>query len=494
MTALRSHPEANLRRLMDLLEVGDLAGVDRHLARYEGFAATQPEYRRHAATLQAMRALLAGRLGDAETLVAQAFDLARQAQAPDAALVHVLQLFALRRDQGRLEEVEPTLRAVYERHPANRSLQTGLTLLLGETGRDDEARRRLDRLAANAFAAIPRDAHDVNALDQAARACHALGDAHRARQLYERLSPYASRNVVAGLAYACGGPVAGTLGLLAVTLHRFDDAAAHFDAALAMCRRLGAPACTAHVERAYGAMLLARGNAGEATRAAALLDDAVAVYAALGMDAHVVRTQALRPRSVRPGDRGPVFQRSGSSWRVTFDGREARVADGDAVRHLAVLVQQPGRALHVVDLAGPAHTDETGAPLSPAVRARLARRQRLAELRLDLEAAARAGDGGRAAALQADLDTVVAELAMACGLAARDASTLDHLTRTVTAAIRDAIAALGREHPSLGRHLRAAVRLGTFCVYGHDGNDAGTRADARARWAGGVPGGAGDNP
>jgi tetratricopeptide (TPR) repeat protein len=478
MSLPRPHPEANLRRLIDLLEVGDLAGVDRHVTRFDDLAAMQPELQRHAVTLRAMRALLAGRLPDAEQAIEEAFELGRRAQAPDAALVHMLQLFVLCREQNRLDEAEPALRATLARHPTNRSLQAGLTLLLAETHREDEARKHLDRLAANAFAAIPRAANDVNALDQVARACHLLGDAVRARELYDRLVPYAARNVVVGLAYACTGPVAGTLGLLATTCRRFDLAEVHFEAALTMGHRLSAPPCIAHVERAYGAMLLERGVE-DPNRAAGLLDDAIAIYAALGMRAHVARTQVLRPRSARPRDRRVAMRRAGADWIVTFDGRELRVADAPGLRHLATLVRQPGRAFHAVDLAGAARLDAPERASSPVERTRLARRQRLAELRMDLEEARRADDDQRAAGIETELDAVVAELAHADALALEGG--VDAVTRTVAAAVRDAIGGFAGEHPALGRHLHDTLRLGAFCMYAPEGGDVGRDAHPRPR-------------
>jgi hypothetical protein len=35
----------------------------------------------------------------------------------------------------------------------------------------------------------------------------------------------------------------------------------------------------------------------------------------------------------------------------------------------------------------------------------------------------------------------------------------------VTVRLRDAVARIEAAHPPLGRHLRAAVRTGTWCVY-----------------------------
>ena len=54
------------------------------------------------------------------------------------------------------------------------------------------------------------------------------------------------------------GPVARYLGICAATTGRWDEAAAHFEDAMAMNERLGARPLLAHTQAHYGRMLHAR--------------------------------------------------------------------------------------------------------------------------------------------------------------------------------------------------------------------------------------------
>jgi tetratricopeptide (TPR) repeat protein len=461
----------HLWRLIDLLELGDIAGVDRDIARYTELAEElrQPYYRWHAAALRAMRALLAGRLAQAETLIEHAFALGQKAHTPNVNLLYMVQLFTLRREQGRLAELEYPLLTLAEQYPTIPACKSGLALLFAETARLTEARAWFERLAATDFAELPRDAHYLNALDELAQTCHALGDGVRAQRLYERLLPYAGRNVVVGFADACDGPVTRYLGLLATTFGCFDAAADHFEEALAMTRRLGAAPYTAHVERDYAGMLLARGSPGDPARAARLLEDAAAIYEALGMSAYLPRTRALRPAPPDPApDRRRTFRHDGAYWTLAFDGREVRARDTKGLRYLAELVHHPGRALHVVDLAGGWCVDSTVVPPTPDARARVAYRQRLTELRTELADAERMHDLARTTTLRDELEAVASELASIYGLrgaASRTGGAVDRARKAVTKCIRGEIRRLARVHEPLARHLMNAVHTGVFCVY-----------------------------
>ena len=59
---------------------------------------------------RSMRAFMRGRFEDSERLAQQAFAIGQQLQTETAAGVFGLQMFALRREQGRLKEVEPIVR------------------------------------------------------------------------------------------------------------------------------------------------------------------------------------------------------------------------------------------------------------------------------------------------------------------------------------------------------------------------------------------------
>ena len=67
-----------------------------------------------------------------------------------------------------------------------------------------------------------------------------------AAELYERIRPLAGGCVMLGLSYlGWEGPWTRVLGLLAASLERWDEAGAHFEDAIARCRRLGARPCLA---------------------------------------------------------------------------------------------------------------------------------------------------------------------------------------------------------------------------------------------------------
>jgi tetratricopeptide (TPR) repeat protein len=113
--------------------------------------------------------------------------------------------------------------------------------------------------------------------------CTFLGDRARAAILYQLLLPYAGRNVVVGNAAACYGALSRYLGALATTLGRWDEAAQHFEDALAMNARMEAWPWLAHTQYQYATMLLARDQSGDREKARELLRAALATARELGM-------------------------------------------------------------------------------------------------------------------------------------------------------------------------------------------------------------------
>jgi hypothetical protein len=65
-------------------------------------------------------------------------------------------------------------------------------------------------------------------------------------------------------------------------------------------------------------------------------------------------------------------------------------------------------------------------------------------------------------------DALIQQLTSAYALGGRrrqTGSTAEPARTAVTARIRDAIRHIEHIHPAFGRHLRSAIRTGTFCVY-----------------------------
>ena len=240
--------------VVDLLELGDVEGADIQISAASDLAdALQlPLYRWWTAVMRCTRAQIAGDFALAEKLAGEALELGQRGQAESATNYYAMALFNIRREQGRLGELEVAVRRFIEMYPAIPAWRCTLALLLVELGRPDEARGVFEALAAPGFDALPRDANWLIAVTLLAEVCGALGDAARAAELHRMLEPYAGRNVIVGRAATCNGAAARLLGILAATMGDWDAASARFDEADALHAAMGARPWIAHTAGARG--------------------------------------------------------------------------------------------------------------------------------------------------------------------------------------------------------------------------------------------------
>jgi class 3 adenylate cyclase/tetratricopeptide (TPR) repeat protein len=273
-------------KIVDLLELGKIAEVDGELDDFARLAeeSKHATYRWDAAVCYAMRAILDGRYAEGEALMERALEIGRNAQGQTfvAALFYQIQLFRLRRQQGRLVELEEGTKAFVSRYAALPG-RVALGLLYAELGRIDEAREELRKVAAQDFADLTEDYNLPAALTQLADLVSSVGDAERAGQLYDRLLPHDGRVAMQGATADSNGAVARYLGLLAATLGRWDDAERHFLSALAMHQRMGALPLLAHTQHDYAVMLMRRNAPGDAGTAGQLHAEASSTATRLGM-------------------------------------------------------------------------------------------------------------------------------------------------------------------------------------------------------------------
>jgi DNA-binding SARP family transcriptional activator len=290
--------------VVDLLELGDVQGADIQIAAATKLAEAlqRPIWLWWTSLLHCTRAQLAGRFDDAERLATETLEIGRHGQAENAVNYYAQAMFNIRREQGRLAEVEPSVRRFIELYPAVPAWRAALALLLLELGRVGEAKAEFDALAD--FSSVPRDANWLIAVTLLAEVCGALGDGERAAVLYELLKPYAGRTVVVGRAATCNGSASRLLGILATVLRSWELAEGHFLDALGTHERMGARPWTARTQVAYAEMLLARRAKGDKARARELLADAVLAADALGMPVVAERARGLVPAgSAGPGGR-----------------------------------------------------------------------------------------------------------------------------------------------------------------------------------------------
>jgi DNA-binding SARP family transcriptional activator/tetratricopeptide (TPR) repeat protein len=248
-------------RLIALMELGDLRSVDAEVTAMALLAEElrQPAQLWYVAATRANLALLTGRFDEAEDLISRALELGRHAMSRDATLSSRLQLFLLRREQNRLEEIEGTIRQSIQDYSTRPVFRCALILLLCDLGREDEASAALDQLAAGAFADIPVDNEWLFCMSFLADASERLGAANYAGALYDLLLPHAGRNASNADEISLGD-VSRSLGNAATALKRWDDAVRHFEAALDANARMGAQPWLARTRRDYARMLRARGR------------------------------------------------------------------------------------------------------------------------------------------------------------------------------------------------------------------------------------------
>jgi class 3 adenylate cyclase/tetratricopeptide (TPR) repeat protein len=288
--------EALWPRSYALLESGEMVAADQANDELSRLAEerNRPFTIYLAAVFRTTRAAMSGRFEESERLAQQALAIGQRVQTEAASGIFGQQMFALRRQQGRLKEVEPVVRMFVQQNSAAAAWRPGLAVIYSELGLTDDARKEFEELAQEDFADLPPDVAWLGTMTYLVDVCTFLEDRARAATLYQILKPFDGANVVVGSGIACHGALSRYLGALATVLERWDDAVRHFDDALAMNARMNALPWLAHTQERYAAMLLARGDSGDRDKAAALLDEALATARELGMRALEERITAAK--------------------------------------------------------------------------------------------------------------------------------------------------------------------------------------------------------
>ena len=185
----------------------------------------------------------------------------------------------------------------------------------------------------------------------------------------------------------------------------------------------------------------------------------------------------------------------GEYWTLAFADRLIRLRDSKGLRQLALLLREPGREFHVLDLLAridPAEIDSRASPIDHEelaqltvrsalgedgsapldAQARAAYKQRLVELTDELEEAREFQDDERVARIEDEIDLYKRELKTAFGLrggrSPKARSAAEQARVNVTKNIGRALDLIETKHESLGRLLKSTVRTGIFCSYRPD--------------------------
>jgi DNA-binding CsgD family transcriptional regulator len=251
----------------------------------------QPFYLHVAEHYGSAIALSDGLLGAAEAMAHRSEEAGRLLTGREATGTYGIQMFSLRREQGRLAELAPVIRVLAGGDRERGSWRPGFAALLAELGMEAEARRELDLIAAERLEPF-RETLWLASLTYLADACVAIRHERIAELVYPELARHAGTNVMIGHLVAYYGSADRYLGMLACALGERDLAAKHFEAALALNEAMGARTWLAHTSYEYGRMLLARDGASD-ERAFRLLRRAEELAISNGLSALIGRVGAL---------------------------------------------------------------------------------------------------------------------------------------------------------------------------------------------------------
>ena len=435
-----------------------------------------------------------GRLEEFERLAQEALALGQEEQNPTALFFFGFQYTFLAVLRGRFAEVEQLVLSHAGSFPLMMdSYRALLVSIYATAGRTSEARAELERFAARGLAGLPRDILWTGVVTNLASACFLLGEAACAAELYPLLAPYAGQ-LLAPIV-ACLGSMDRSLGQLAATMRRWEDAERHFQAALEMNERMHQWLHLAFTQADYARMLVERGDPRDRAKIDLLRADSSALMARLGMDDLLAAAQA--PPAGDPDRKRPDvadasapnvcrFQKEGEFWSVAYQGRVSRLRHRKGFEYLAQLLRSPERAFAALDLAIgngniPASADtrretvtgfsattcgDTGPALDRAAMDQYRRRR--AELQDEIAEAERMNDSLRASRFEEEAAFIAQQLASELGLGGRHRharSAAERSRSAVTKGIRGAIHAIQRADSVLGRYLAAHVRTGHVCAY-----------------------------
>ncbi|MGI8729053.1 MAG: ATP-binding protein [Solirubrobacteraceae bacterium] len=486
-------------RILGLMELGDWVAVDIELATHARLAdeLRDPLHLWYTPLFEANRAMLDGRLADAERLAEQAYATGHGVQPQNAAQLYAVQILILRTQQGRLGELLQSLEEFARRYPATPVWRAAAAFAQAQTERTGEARRSFEELCAGGLADVPRDSEWLSTIALLIVTGMHLKDPRRTATLGALLEPYAELAVITGRGSTCLGPVSRFIGIAAMSAGRFDEAIAAFESALELAGRWGAAPQVAALRLELAEALTAAKV--DLERARLLRSQGLQAARRLELHGLVERSElagdglapvrapaALALRSPGPASAGPAaFFRRGDVWTIVRGERPVVLPNAKGLAHIARLLAAPRVEFHALDLVAGAHDRGASAAAAAASgielrrgsgdagpvldgQAKAAYKERVVDLQQEIEEAESFNDPERASHAREELAFLSRELAGAVGLGGRDrrsGSDAERARVNVTRAIRTALARVAEQDPALGRSLGKAIRTGTFCVY-----------------------------
>lgn len=314
----------------------------------------QPLFRVLDRQAAALLATGEGRFADAEAHAREANDLGQFLSARDASGGFGVQMFSIRREQGRLDEARPVVEAIAKHGDEGAAWRPALALLYAELGMVEEASAQVESLVADGQVRIPHDSMRVAALAYLTDAAAITGATDAAEVLYRELEPMRGLVIQAGSFLAAYGAADRFLGSLATLRGRDSLAEQHFEAALRLETTASMPAWAVRTQLAYGRFLA--GGRENTARAATLLRFAADTGGRLGMAPVATEASALldglRPEpGAHPVTAAGLTPRELAVLRQLVEGRSNRqigsalnISHHTAANHVRAILLKAGCA------------------------------------------------------------------------------------------------------------------------------------------------------
>ena len=282
--------------VVDLLELGDVAGADIQIDAASALAAVvqRPLYLWWTSLFRCTRAQLSGEFAEAERLAGETLAIGQRGHAENALHYYAMAMFNIRREQGRLGEVEEAVARFIEMYPAIPAWRCTQALMHLELGR---ARRGARGVRGRRRAGLRRAPARRQLADRADPRRRGVRGARRRRAGARAATTCSRRTAAATCSWAARrAATAARRGCSACSpsvLGEWDEAERRFFEAREMHVRMGARPFLARTELAWAEMLLARGEPGDDAAARERLAEAIVIADALGMVAVAERARAL---------------------------------------------------------------------------------------------------------------------------------------------------------------------------------------------------------
>ncbi|MEO7803141.1 MAG: adenylate/guanylate cyclase domain-containing protein [Actinomycetota bacterium] len=165
-----------------------------------------------------------------------------------------------------------------------------------------------------------------------------------------------------------------------------------------------------------------------------------------------------------------AMKREGEFWTIEFRDEVMRLKHSKGLGYLREMLSQPGRDIHVLDLASGGHLDEDSGDVIDG-EASAAYRRRIVELEQELEEARSFNDPARVELANEELQAITDQLRAAFGIGGRarkSGSNTERARVSVTKAIRSTLEKISSNSQPLSAHLEATVKTGLYCSYSPD--------------------------